>query len=55
LERLKKIKTMYERKDSHSEKVKLNRVIKTIQYFENQLSELEQKASFTGVPRNWRE
>lgn len=55
LERLKKIKTMYERKDLHSEKVNLNRVIKTIQYFENQLSELERKASFAGVPRNWRQ
>ncbi len=40
LERLNKIETSYERRDLRSEAVNLNRVIKPIQYFENQLSEL---------------
>jgi predicted aspartyl protease len=52
---LKKLKTKYERTDLFSEKVKLNRVNNAIEYFENQLNELERKASFACVPRNWRE
>ncbi len=55
LERLKKMKTSYERRDLRSEVMKLNRVNNAIQYFESQLSELDRKASFAGVPRNWRE
>lgn len=55
LELLKKLKTKYERADLLSEKVKLNRVNNAIKYFENQLSELDRKASFASVPRNWRE
>jgi len=52
LEELKKIKRKYEGKGSSSE---LNRVNNAIRYFENQLSEFERKASFAGVPRNWRQ
>jgi clan AA aspartic protease (TIGR02281 family) len=55
LERLKKMKTRYERGGLYSEVIKLNRVNNAIRYFENQLSELDRKASFVGVPRNWRE
>jgi clan AA aspartic protease (TIGR02281 family) len=49
---LKKTKIQLEAKGPRSE---LNRVNNAIRYFENQLSELERKASFAGVPRNWRE
>jgi len=52
LEELKKIKRRYEGKGSSSE---LTRVNNAIRYFENQLNELERKASLAGVPRNWRE
>lgn len=52
LEELKKLKAKYEGQGSPSE---LNRVNNAIRYFENQLSELERKASSAGVPRNWRE
>jgi clan AA aspartic protease (TIGR02281 family) len=52
LEELKKIKRKYEGRGSSSE---LARVNNAIRYFENQLSELERKASFAGVPRNWRQ
>jgi len=55
LERLDKMKTRYERRDLLSERVSLNRVVKAIQYFENQLSELDRQASFAGVSRKWRE
>jgi clan AA aspartic protease (TIGR02281 family) len=49
---LKKIKQRYEKSGASSE---LSRVNNAIGYFENQLSELERRASFAGVPRNWRE
>ena len=49
---LKKLKAKYESQGSRSE---ANRVNNAIRYFENQLSDLERKASFAGVPRNWRE
>jgi clan AA aspartic protease (TIGR02281 family) len=49
---LKKLKTNYESRGLRSE---LNRVNNTIRYFENQLNELDRRASFAGVPRNWRE
>ncbi len=52
LEELKKIKRRYEGRGSSSE---LTRVNNSIRYFENQLSELERKASFAGVPREWRQ
>jgi len=52
LEELKKIKGKYEGKGSSSELIRVNNAIR---YFENQLSELERRASFAGVPRNWRE
>ena len=52
LEDLKALKRKYEGQGAGSE---LNRVNNAIRYFENQLSELERKASFAGVPRNWRE
>jgi len=49
---LKKLKANYESRGVRSE---LNRVNNTIRYFENQLDELDRKASLAGVPRNWRE
>jgi clan AA aspartic protease (TIGR02281 family) len=53
LEQLKKAKQRYEgRGASNSESVRVNNAIR---HFENQLSELERRASSAGVPRNWRE
>jgi clan AA aspartic protease (TIGR02281 family) len=52
LEELRKLKARYESQGNRSE---LNRVNNAIRYFENQLSELERRASFSGVPRHWRE
>jgi hypothetical protein len=52
LEELRRLKTSYGSRGSPSE---LNRINNAIRYFEGQLSELERKASFAGVPRNWRE
>ena len=52
LDELKKMKATYERGESRSD---VGRVNNAIRYFENQLSELDRKASFAGVPRNWRE
>jgi clan AA aspartic protease (TIGR02281 family) len=52
LEELRKVRRKYEGKGSGSELVRVNNAIR---YFENQLSEFERKASFAGVPRNWRE
>jgi clan AA aspartic protease (TIGR02281 family) len=52
LEELKKTKRKYEGRGTSPE---LTRINNAIRYFENQLSELERKASFAGVPRNWRE
>jgi clan AA aspartic protease (TIGR02281 family) len=52
LEGLKKLKGKIERQGTGGELVRVNNAIR---YFENQLSELERKASFAGVPRNWRE
>ncbi len=52
LDELRRLKTNYESRGSRAE---LNRINNAIRYFESQLSELERKASFAGVPRNWRE
>ncbi len=52
LEDLRKLKIYYEQRSSRTE---LTRINNAILYFENQLSELERRASFAGVPRNWRE
>ena len=52
LEELKKLKGNFENRGTRAE---VNRVNNAIRYFENQLSELERRASFAGVPRNWRE
>jgi len=49
---LKELKIKYERNEARTE---LARVNYSIQYFENQLSELDRRASFAGVPRDWRE
>jgi len=49
---LRKMKARYESQGTHTE---LNRVNNAIRYFENQLSELERRASSIGVPRNWRD
>jgi clan AA aspartic protease (TIGR02281 family) len=49
---LKKLKAKYESQGTSSE---LNRVNNAIRYFENQLGELERRASSAGVPRNWRD
>jgi len=52
LEQLKNLKAKMEGKGVSGELVRINNAIR---YFENQLNELERKASFAGVPRNWRE
>ena len=52
LEDLKRLKTKIESQGAQGELIRINN---TIRYFENQLSELERRASFAGVPRNWRE
>jgi clan AA aspartic protease (TIGR02281 family) len=53
LDELNKMKRRYEgRGGSSSELVRVNNAIR---YFENQLSEFERRASFAGVPRNWRQ
>ena len=52
LDELRRLKTNNESWGSRAE---LNRINNAIRYFEGQLSELERKASFAGVPRNWRE
>jgi hypothetical protein len=54
LELLRKYKKSYEDRGTTTGS-DLNRVNKAIRYFENQLEEWERKASFAGVPRNWRE
>jgi clan AA aspartic protease (TIGR02281 family) len=55
LEILRKLKKNYEGRGTESAKIELNRINIAIQYFENQLDEWDRKASFAGVPRNWRE
>ncbi len=52
LEQLKDMKAKIEGKGASGELVRINNAVR---YFENQLNELERKASFAGVPRNWRE
>jgi len=52
LAELKRLKAKIESQGARGE---LARVNNAIRYFENQLSELERKASFAGVPRNWRQ
>lgn len=52
LEELRRLKNYYEGRGARTE---LTRVNNAIRYFEGQLDELERKASFAGVPRNWRE
>jgi clan AA aspartic protease (TIGR02281 family) len=49
---LKELEIKYERKEARAE---LLQVRNSIRYFENQLGELERRASFAGVPRSWRE
>jgi len=49
---LKMLKERYEKQGNPSE---LKRINNAIRYFEHQLNELERRASFAGVPRNWRE
>jgi clan AA aspartic protease (TIGR02281 family) len=55
LEIMKKLKKNYEGRGTGSARTELNRLDIAIQYFENQLNEWDRKASFAGVPRNWRE
>ena len=52
LNELKRVRADYEKRGARSE---MNRIVNAVRYFENQLSELERKASFSGVPRHWRE
>ena len=53
LDELNKMKRRYEGSGgSSSELVRVNNAIR---YFENQLNELDRKASLAGVPRNWRQ
>ena len=49
---LRSLKAKYENQGLSPE---ANRVNNAIRYFENQLGELDRRASFAGVPRNWRE
>ena len=49
---LKKQKEKYETQGGTAE---ITRVTKSMQFFENQLGDLERKASLAGVPRHWRE
>jgi len=53
LDELNKMKERYERKGGSS--AELVQVNNAIRYFENQLNELERRASLAGVPQNWRE
>ena len=53
LDQLKRTKQRYEGRGGFSSE--LARVDNAIRYFENQLGELERKASYAGVPRNWRQ
>ena len=53
LDQLNRMKQRYEGRGGSS--TELARVSKAIRYFENQLSEFERKASYAGVPRNWRQ
>jgi clan AA aspartic protease (TIGR02281 family) len=55
LEILRKLRKNYESRGTESARTELNRINIAIQYFENQLNEWDRKASFAGVPRNWRE
>ncbi len=52
LDELKRLKTIYENRGLRSETARIKNAIR---YFENQLNELERRASLAGVPRNWRE
>ncbi len=52
LEELKRLKATFEHRGAQAEMIRVNHALR---YFENQLDELERKASFAGVPRNWRE
>jgi clan AA aspartic protease (TIGR02281 family) len=52
LEDLKKLKAKIGSQVGQGELIRINN---TIRYFENKLDELERKASFAGVPRNWRQ
>lgn len=49
------LKNIEKRCEARGTSSELNRIKIAIRYFENLLSELERKASFAGVPRNWRE
>lgn len=51
LAKLKRIKKGLGSRRGSSE---VNRINKAIRFFENQLGELERKASLAGVPRSWR-
>ncbi|HUL30262.1 MAG TPA: aspartyl protease family protein [Thermodesulfobacteriota bacterium] len=53
LDQLNKMKQRYEEKGGSS--TELTRVNNAIRHFENQLGELERKASNAGVPQNWRQ
>jgi clan AA aspartic protease (TIGR02281 family) len=52
LEDLKRLKAKIESQGAQGEIIRIKNAIR---YFENKLDELEQKASFAGVPRNWRQ
>jgi clan AA aspartic protease (TIGR02281 family) len=52
LEGLRRLKEKVEKQGAPGELLRINNAIR---YFESKLSELERKASFANVPRNWRE
>ncbi len=49
------LKNLKKRYEARGTSLELNQINNAIRYFENQLNEFERKASFAGVPRNWRE
>ncbi len=52
---LRDLKKLKERHEKTGLGPGLSRIHNGLRYFENQLNELERKASLAGVPRNWRE
>ncbi|RPJ04821.1 MAG: hypothetical protein EHM36_09260, partial [Deltaproteobacteria bacterium] len=49
------LRRMKGKNETESERSRLARVDSAIRHFENQLDELDRKASLAGVPRRWRE
>jgi len=52
---LDELRSLKQRYQARGESPELRRVESAMRFFENQLDELERKASYAGVPRQWRE